>query len=142
MKPYSRNVRYYETDQMGVVHHSNYIRFFEEARMDFWDQMGLSYDRMEKAGILVPVLACSCHYKKPLRFPQSFSIAPHLETFNGVRFRMTYRVFTEGVQQAVAFGESEHCFADRRLHPLRIEKHHPWILELIETLLLQQEETC
>ena len=47
VKPYEHNVKYYETDQMGIVHHSNYIRWMEEARMDLMDQMGFSYKQME-----------------------------------------------------------------------------------------------
>ena len=52
MKPYKHKVQYYETDQMGIVHHSNYIRWFEEARTDYMEQMGLGYDQMEEKGIL------------------------------------------------------------------------------------------
>lgn len=48
---YERRAQYYETDQMGVVHHSNYIRWFEEARVFFMDQMGFGYDEMEKSGV-------------------------------------------------------------------------------------------
>ena len=47
--PHRHLVQYYETDQMGVVHHSNYIRWFEEARVFFMDQMGFGYDEMEKS---------------------------------------------------------------------------------------------
>ena len=46
--PYEHKVQYYETDQMGIVHHSNYIRWFEEARVDFLDQVDMSYARMEE----------------------------------------------------------------------------------------------
>ena len=52
--PYRHLVQYYETDQMGVVHHSNYIRWFEEARVFFMDQMGFGYDKMEKSGVIQP----------------------------------------------------------------------------------------
>ena len=54
-RAYSHKVQYYETDQMGIVHHSNYIRWFEEARTDLMEQMGLGYDEMEARGILSPV---------------------------------------------------------------------------------------
>ena len=57
VKPYEHNVKYYETDQMGIVHHSNYIRWMEEARMDLMDQMGFSYKQMEDQEIISPVLS-------------------------------------------------------------------------------------
>ena len=46
MKPYIHKVQYYETDKMGITHHSNYIRWMEEARVDFMEQIGWGYDKM------------------------------------------------------------------------------------------------
>ena len=60
LHPYQRRVNYYETDQMSIVHHSNYIRWFEEARLDLLDQAGLNYRKMEATGIIVPVVDVSC----------------------------------------------------------------------------------
>ena len=57
MKPYIHKVQYYETDKMGITHHSNYVRWMEEARIEFLDQIGWSYVRMEEEGIISPVLA-------------------------------------------------------------------------------------
>ena len=54
--PYIHKVQYYETDQMGIVHHSNYIRWFEEARIDLLEQLGIGYDMIEKEGIISPVI--------------------------------------------------------------------------------------
>ena len=50
MNPYLHKVQYYETDQMGFVHHANYLRWFEEARLDFLEQIGLPYPMMEEKG--------------------------------------------------------------------------------------------
>ena len=60
---YTRPIQYYETDRMGVVHHSNYIRWMEEARVDFMNQCGLPYAKLEQRGIMMPVLSASCQYK-------------------------------------------------------------------------------
>ena len=56
-KAYQHKVQYYETDQMGIVHHSNYIRWFEEARTDYMERLGIGYEKMEEQGILSPVLS-------------------------------------------------------------------------------------
>ena len=56
MMAYEHKTQYYETDQMGIIHHSNYIRWFEEARVDFMDRCGFSYAQMEKDGLISPVL--------------------------------------------------------------------------------------
>ena len=65
---YERKINYYETDKMGVVHHSNYIRFFEEARCQFLEVSGLPYDMLEEKGIMSPVLGFSCKYKHHVTF--------------------------------------------------------------------------
>ncbi len=62
MKKYSRSVNYYETDQMGIVHHSNYIRYFEEARLQWMDEIGLSYRGLEERGMIIPVTFVDCQY--------------------------------------------------------------------------------
>ena len=60
MKKYIHKVNYYETDKMGIVHHSNYIRWMEEARIDFLDQVGLGYRKLEDNGIISPVIGLEC----------------------------------------------------------------------------------
>ena len=64
IRPYERSVYYYETDRMGIVHHSNYIRWFEEARVDFLNQIGYPCSQIEEEGIMMPVLSVSSTYKK------------------------------------------------------------------------------
>lgn len=59
------DIRYYETDQMGIVHHSNYIRFFECGRSDMMQKAGLPIEVIEKEGVMLPVISVECHYKHP-----------------------------------------------------------------------------
>lgn len=59
------DIRYYETDQMGIVHHSNYIRFFECGRSDMMQKAGLPIEIIEKEGVMLPVISVECHYKHP-----------------------------------------------------------------------------
>ncbi|MDE6665126.1 MAG: acyl-CoA thioesterase, partial [Ruminococcus sp.] len=80
--PYKRKIYYYETDNMGIVHHSNYIRIFEEARMNFLEQAGLPYEKIEETGLYVPILSVECHYKKPLTFDEPFAVYPVITKFN------------------------------------------------------------
>ena len=138
VKPYARKVQYYETDQMGVVHHSNYIRWMEEARIDFLEQAGIPYHKLEEAGVMVPVLSCSCRFKKPLRFAQSFTVVAQLVEFNGVRFRVEYEIYNGEAKAPAAFGETEHCFANADLKPIRIEKRYPYIFERMQGTLVRE----
>ena len=61
-------VRYYETDQMAVVHHSNYIRYFEIARDEMMVQLGFPIEKCEsELGVLVPIVSVECHFRHPAR---------------------------------------------------------------------------
>jgi len=139
LKPYSRKVCYYETDQMGIVHHSNYARWFEEARLDYLEQAGINYHRMEQEGVIIPVLSCSCTHKKPVRFPQEFTVIAALEAFNGLRFRVTYKIYVAESKSPVAVGESEHCFVNSKMQPTRIQKKYPELYQRMKALLTSIE---
>ena len=62
IRPYEHHAKYYETDQMGIIHHSNYVKWMEEARLDLMDQIGLNYRQMEDMEIISPVLSISVEY--------------------------------------------------------------------------------
>ena len=79
MKPYEHKVQYYETDKMGIVHHSNYIRWMEEARIDFLDQIGWNYKVMEDEGIISPVTGVESKYKQNTSFGDVISIEVGVE---------------------------------------------------------------
>ena len=124
--PYTRRVHYYETDQMGIVHHSNYIRWFEEARTAYMDQIGAGYAGMEARGVQVPVVGISCSYHTAVQFDQVLEIGVRLAAFNGVRAAFAYELRPAGGGPLLAEGRSEHCFIDRdsRL-PLNLKKRLP-----------------
>ena len=67
-------VRYAETDQMKFAHHSNYIVWFELARIELMRHTGIDYARMEKEGYLLPVLEIKAEYKLPARFDEYLDI--------------------------------------------------------------------
>lgn len=135
LNPYQRQINYYETDKMGFVHHSNYIRYMEEARMDFMRQIGMDYKRMEDLGIIVPVTGVSCAYKHSLYFGDTVEIFVRLTAFNGVRMTFCYEIFNQGVLSAT--GESGHCFLDGAGAPINLKKRFP---ELFETAIRAIEE--
>ncbi|PKL07041.1 MAG: acyl-CoA thioesterase [Spirochaetae bacterium HGW-Spirochaetae-9] len=133
--PYLHKTQYYETDQMGVVHHSNYIRWFEEARTDLLEQAGLGYDKMEERGIIVPVLAASCEYKSSVRYGETVAIIPKVEAYTGLRLTISYRVLDASSGELRAAGETRHAFLDRDFRPSSLKRSHPDVDELMNTLL-------
>lgn len=119
---YIRDVKYYETDKMGIVHHSNYVRWFEEARMDFLAKIGYPYDKMEEMGILSPVLAVSSKYKSVIKFGEHVEINTRVISFNGIKLVLDYEIKRLGTDEITTVGESEHCFVNEQFKPINMKK--------------------
>ena len=112
-EPYQLKVHYYESDQMGIVHHSNYIRWFEEARTDYMEKMGIGYDQMEARGILSPVLSVEADYLQMVRFGETVTIETFIKEYNGIRLTVGYEVIDRKDQRICCRGTTKHCFLDR-----------------------------
>lgn len=139
IKPYKHTVKYYETDKMGITHHSNYVRWMEEARIDFLSQIGWDYDRMEKLGVISPVVSINCRYLDPTTFPDEVEITIKPGRFNGVVLELNYTMTTQG-DRIVCKANSTHAFVNEQGNPLRLQRNLP---ELYDRLagLLDQEKT-
>lgn len=135
MKEYIHTVQYYETDKMGITHHSNYIRWMEEARIDYLTQLGLGYDKMEERGIYSPVTKVECKYVTPTTFPEVISITVSIEEFKGFRLSLGY-VMKNQSKKTVCEGHSEHCFLDSNGKIVRLSKDYP---DIYETLTKDQQ---
>ena len=125
MKYYERDINYYETDQMAVVHHSNYIRFFEEARVSFMDQVGYPYERLENEEILSPVLAVSCKYLYAIRFGDRIRIGVRLTSMSRVKCKFSYEITDAATGEIRAKGTSEHGFITKDGKPVVLPKEKP-----------------
>lgn len=132
---YEHRAQYYETDQMGIIHHSNYIRWFEEARTNLMEQIGFGYDQMEKRGIIVPVLSINCEYKSMVRYSDCVYIVPKIEVFNGIRLHISYRVIDKDTAVLRAFGESKHCFLNDNNRPMSLKKSNKELFDLFAAYL-------
>ena len=130
LRPYERAVYYYETDKMGIMHHSNYIRIFEETRIHFLSEAGMPFSEIEAQGILMPVLSAECRYLRPLRFGDTFTVELRITDFNGVRLGVDYTVCSKATGEVCAEGKSTHCFTDEELRPLRITSRYPAIYRI------------
>ncbi|MCR5627362.1 MAG: acyl-CoA thioesterase, partial [Lachnospiraceae bacterium] len=125
IKPYERNVYYYETDTMNIVHHSNYIRMFEEARIDFMEQIGMPYSVMEEKGIIIPVISVDAKFKTSLKFGDTFRVNMKLVKYTGVTFKCEYEITDVSDQTLYCSGSSEHCFLDNNLQLMKFKKLFP-----------------
>lgn len=131
---YEHKIQYYETDQMKIVHHSNYIRWFEEARVFVLEAYDMGYDKLEALGIVSPVLAASAEYKSMSRFGESVCIEVRLLNYNGIKFSLAYTVRDKENGVVRCTGETRHCFLDEQGKPLYLKRSHPEIHEMFEKM--------
>lgn len=134
-KPYYRKPFYYETDKMGIVHHSNYLRWMEEARIDFLEQAGFPYDKMEEAGIMIPVMTASCRYKRAIKYGDEMMIKMCIEEFNGFKFVVSYQIINVNTGEVHTTGETSHFFVDMDFKPIRTKSSFPEIYRVFNDVL-------
>ncbi len=132
---YRRLVQYYETDQMGVVHHSNYIRWFEESRVDMMNKMEYTYKMAEESGLMIPVIGVTCRYKSPAKFGNIIKIIPSLNVLRPVKMTIGYKIFNDDSGILLAEGETDHCFVDSDFKPVSLKLHSPKLHEIFSKYL-------
>ncbi|MCQ2180529.1 MAG: acyl-CoA thioesterase [Bacteroidales bacterium] len=122
MAPFIRKVNYYECDAMGVVHHSNYLRYMEEARIDRLARLGYDFASLASEGIVSPVVSLECRYLKPVGISDTLEIDVRVESLTAFKLTLSYVMTSRGTK--VFEGSSVHCFLkDGR--PLEIASRFP-----------------
>ena len=125
MSKYIHKVNYYETDKMGITHHSNYIRFMEEARMNFLSEIGYPMTRLEEEGITSPVVSVNCEYKHTTTYSDEIEIEVVMEKYTGVKLFLSYTMRNPNTNEIVAMASSTHCFIDENGRPIAVKKRAP-----------------
>ena len=123
--PYEHKAQYYETDQMGIIHHSNYVKWMEEARMDLMNQIGLSYKQMEEMEIISPVLSISVDYHSMVRFDDTVIIQTKLVKYNGIKMEVEYVMTDKATGELRTTARSSHCFLNRAGKPISLKRSYP-----------------
>ncbi|SES89772.1 acyl-CoA thioester hydrolase [Oceanobacillus limi] len=148
---YQENLRvqYKDTDQMGIVHHTNYVSWFEIGRTEWMRYYGLSYHKMEEQGLLLPVMDVNVEYKKPARFDDCVAIFTNVATYSPVRLEFVYeaRKISEQAYQSgsgivleniehigelLAKGSTKHMWVNQKWKPTRIDKTSPKVYQTLK----------
>lgn len=141
IKPFVWQAQYYETDQMGIVHHSNYIRWMESARTEYLALIGLPYDQMEAEGIISPVISVNCEYKAMVRFREKIEIEVWIKSYNGVKLIVGYRMISQTSKKICTLGESSHCFLTKEGEIVSLKRSYPeWDKILADCIAVQPEQ--
>ena len=136
MNVYTHKVNYYETDKMGISHHSNYIRFMEEARVDFLSQIGFPFDKIEEEGIISPVIRVEYSYRKTTTFADVISIKVEVDKLSPVKLCLKYELTCNG--EVCGIGKSEHCFLNQEGRPVIVEKEKPEFFNALKNSMEKQ----
>ena len=106
-------VRYAETDQMGIVYHSNYFIWFEVGRVDLLRQLGFTYREMEqKDGCYIAVVDARCRFKAPARYDDEIVIRTHLKNVRESLVHFGYEAVRDNDGTLLAEGETMHIVTD------------------------------
>ena len=114
-------VRYAETDQMGIVHHSNYPIWFEAGRTDFIRKMGLPYSEIEKMGVSLPLIELKCVFKGFSKYEDEIIVKTRIKGHNGLRLIFGYEVVKKGNDEPITEGETIHVWVDDKFKPVNLK---------------------
>ena len=133
------NVRYAETDRMGIVHHKNHAVWYEVGRSDYLKMFGTSYREMEEAGLMCPLTNINCHFKTPATYDDKLIIRTWAIALHGARIQFTYtvkRINDDGTETEIGYGTTEHGFIDKTtFRPVSLKKRMPDLYEKIRATL-------
>ena len=122
-------VEYHHTDQMGVVHHSNYVKFFEVARTEWLRAMGITYAEMERRGVMMPIVDVAVKYRNPALYDELISVTAFVDEAPMARMTFRYEVRGEDGRE-IATGSTTLGFIDS--HTRRPQRAPQWLLEVIK----------
>ena len=129
-------VRYAETDQMGIAHHSVYPVWYEVARTDFIRRLGMTYSEMERRGVMLPLSALSCRYRGVAKYEDELCVRVKISLFSVSRIEFSYAIYRAGEQSPINTGTTLHGWVDREtFRPLNLKKKHPEIYDLVQSPL-------
>ena len=128
-------VRYAETDKMGIVHHSNYLIWFEAGRTDFIKGSSISYSEMEEKGILIPLSESSCKYISGAKYEDELIIKTWIKELTPVKVEFNYSILREKDQKELTKGSTLHVFVNNNFKIINLKKSHPEIFKKLNTLV-------
>ena len=113
-------VFYKDVDQMGIVYYSRYFEFFEEARTELLDSIGLDVTTIENEGIQLPVITSHCDYRKGAVFEQSLIVETFISDIPKAKLKIHYSVRPQNSDQVLVTGYTVHAFIKKTGRPARI----------------------
>ena len=120
---------------MGIIHHSNYIRWFEESRVDLLEQLNFNYEKVNGYGIDFAVLDVYCEYKSMVRFGDIVNIYASLSDLKEMKMTIDYKIVNAETNEICTQGKTKHFFYDNnKKRPVSLRKEIPELYELFSSI--------
>ena len=130
---YARKAQYHETDQMGIIHHANYVKWMEEARLAYLGKLGLGYQQVEDEGVFSPVVSVAVQYKSPVHFSDEVDVKVSVKEYTSVKLELAYEFFNKTTEQLCAVASSVHCFV-KKGRIISLKRELPTLHETLSAL--------
>jgi len=124
-------VIYADTDAMGVVYHTNYIKWFEVGRCELLRSIGYPYARLEEEGILLPVAECACKYKMPAVYDDMLEITARIAELKGATVTLEYEIRKQETGELLVTGSTKHAITDPGFKPIRLRDKNQGLYECL-----------
>jgi acyl-CoA thioester hydrolase len=131
-------VRYQETDQMGIVYHTNYANWMEWGRTELIREAGMPYHRIEEKGLRLPVLSLQIQYKLSAFYDDELTIYTRIRESSAYRVSFDYEI--KRADSVLVTGSTEHVWINEQLKPVRLNKHDESLFLLLQSLMDTEEE--
>jgi len=131
-------VRYVETDQMGIVHHSNYYPWFEVGRTEFIKKIGMTYSDMEAQNVMLPLVESSCKYIIGAKYEDELTIQTWIEELTEVKVIFRYQVVRDFDNKIIAKGSTIHAFVNKEFRVMNLKKKNSDMWEKLNRLCCKE----
>ena len=124
-------VIYADTDAMGIVYHTNYIKWFEVGRNEYLRELGYPYFRLESEKLWLPVTSVECLYKAPARYDDILEITAWMSELKAASLTMSYEIRKEETGELLVTGSTRHAITDDQMKPVRFKRYNPELYQLV-----------
>jgi len=135
----SLRVRYQETDQMGIVYHTNYMVWFEVGRTEFIRKHGYTYKDLEQQGLLLPVVDLHAKFIAPARYDERIAVRTWLEDFSGGKVVFGYEIVNQEKGTRLVTGTTSHLWVNKEMKRVNIKRAYPEFYELLMGIYNRKE---
>ena len=119
---YLTKIFYKDIDQMGLVYYSRYFEFFEQARTELLNDMGIKVTVIEESGYLLPVISATCDYKEGAKLEDEIIVKTVIEDMIGIKLKINYEIYRKSDNHLLVTGHTFHVFTDKKGEPKRPPK--------------------